>query len=167
MWNSQNVQLKHEKSNSMSIVLQPDPNCIDKKQQLYPDFLTKYTTQTCNSTLGNKQIKKKKKKTNLVYWNELDKSLVLQDFVKKKKYRIKIFGGQIYLFFADGESETASHTEVWQKHTHCTSVFSWLVHYTLESDKHLQLYYKQTLKGSTQQAHRFVTNKHRGLHPSL
>lgn len=58
MWNSQNVQLKHEKSNSMSIVLQPNPNCIDRKQQqLYSDLeiLSKYTTQTCNSTFGKKK----------------------------------------------------------------------------------------------------------------
>lgn len=31
--------------------------------------------------------------------------------------------------------------------TYFLLVFTWLVHYTLESDKHLQLYYKQTLKG--------------------
>jgi len=55
-----NVQLKHEKSNSMSIVLHANPNCIDTKQQLFSDLeilnLPKYTTQTCNSTFGNKKI---------------------------------------------------------------------------------------------------------------
>lgn len=63
MWNSQNVQLKHEKSNSMSIVLQPNLNCIDRKQQLYSDLeiLSKYTTQTCNSIFGNKKKIKTKK----------------------------------------------------------------------------------------------------------
>ena len=41
----------------MSIVLQANPNCIDRKQQLYSDLeiLSKYTTQTCNSTFGNRK----------------------------------------------------------------------------------------------------------------
>lgn len=39
----------------MSIVLQPNSNCIDR-EQLYSDLeiLSKYTTQSCNSTFGNK-----------------------------------------------------------------------------------------------------------------
>lgn len=56
MWNSQNVQLKHENSNPMSIVLQPNRNCIDRKWQLYSalEILSKYTAQLCNSTFGKK-----------------------------------------------------------------------------------------------------------------
>lgn len=40
------------KCNFMSIVLQPNPNCTERKQQLYSDLeiLSKYTAQTCNST---------------------------------------------------------------------------------------------------------------------
>lgn len=101
MWNSQNVQLKHEKSNSTSIVLEPNPNCIDRKQQLYSDLeiLSKYTTQTCNSTFGNKT---KIKTSQIIIWF---KGLT-------KHHNEQIFGDQINCPFSIGVSETALHTEV-------------------------------------------------------
>lgn len=76
----------------MSIVLQPNPNCIDRKQQLYSDLeiLGKYTTQTCNSTFGNK-TKLKLKKVWFVTMNQI----IIWFKGLTKHHNEQIFGDQI------------------------------------------------------------------------
>lgn len=116
MWNSQNVQLKHEKGNSMSIVLLLNPNCIDRKQQLYSDLeiLSKYTTQTCNSTFGNDKTQNRNQTKNKVWFVTISQIIfglqAIRDITIHKYLGIKLI--IFFQFFLNnGISETALHTE--------------------------------------------------------